>query len=91
MLRVVPVRYMRKNVATIEMGIETPMISVVRGSFRNSSRTMMAALVRYCEDGNDHDNDPLQFRLPYLDRDLDVGFFSRKRPINTESSFSVLG
>ena len=52
---------------------------------------LMAALVEYCEAGNDHDAAPLQFTLPYLGRDLDAGFFSRKRPVNTESSFSVLG
>ena len=52
---------------------------------------MMAALIDYCEAGNDHDTTPLNFRLPYIKRDLDVGFFSRKRPINEESSFSVLG
>ncbi len=52
---------------------------------------MMAALVAYCEGGADHDTYPLQFRLPHLDRAINVGFYSRKRPINTESSFSVLG
>lgn len=52
---------------------------------------MMAALVAYCEAGHDHDAMPLQFRLPYIDREIDAGFYSRKRPINAESSFSVLG
>lgn len=52
---------------------------------------MMAALVDYCESGNDHDTDPLSFRLPYIGMDIDVGFYSRKRVINPESSFSVLG
>ncbi|MCV2888430.1 NAD(P)/FAD-dependent oxidoreductase [Ruegeria aquimaris] len=52
---------------------------------------MMAALVRYCEAGGDHDSAPLQFELPYIGRSIDVGFYSRKRPINDESSFSVLG
>ena len=52
---------------------------------------MMAALVDYCEAGNDHDTSPLQFTLPYIGRALDVGFFSRRREINPESSFSVLG
>ena len=52
---------------------------------------MMAALVEYCEAGNDHDSNPLQFQLPYIGREIDVGFYSRKRPINDESSFSVLG
>lgn len=52
---------------------------------------MMAALVDYCTAGNDHDVTPLRFRLPYIDREINVGFYSRKRPINAESSFSVLG
>lgn len=52
---------------------------------------MMAALIDYCEAGNDHDRQPLQFTLPYLDRSIDVGFYSRKRAINQDSSFSVLG
>ena len=52
---------------------------------------MMAALVDYCEGGADHDEAPLQFPLPYIGRAIDVGFYSRKRKINEESSFSVLG
>jgi len=52
---------------------------------------MMAALVEHCEAGNDHDARPLQFRLPCIGREIDVGFYSRKREINRESSFSVLG
>ncbi|MBO9448731.1 FAD-binding oxidoreductase [Tropicibacter sp. R16_0] len=52
---------------------------------------MMAALVDYCEGGGDHDAQPLQFKLPYTGHMIDVGFYSRKRPINEESSFSVLG
>ncbi|MEM9206362.1 MAG: FAD-dependent oxidoreductase [Pseudomonadota bacterium] len=52
---------------------------------------MMAGIIQYCEAGNDHDVDPLTFKLPYIDRDVNAGFYSRKRPINEESSFSVLG
>jgi sarcosine oxidase subunit beta len=52
---------------------------------------LMAALVQYCEAGADHDAEPMRFRLPYIDREIDAGFYSRKRPINAESSFSVLG
>ena len=52
---------------------------------------MMTALIDYCEGGADHDAEPLQFELPYIKRMIDVGFYSRKRPINEESSFSVLG
>ena len=35
---------------------------------------MMAALVEYCEGGNDHDVAPLTYRLPYIQRDINVGF-----------------
>jgi sarcosine oxidase subunit beta len=52
---------------------------------------MMTALIAYCEGGADHDTQPLQYELPYIKRMIDVGFYSRKRPINEESSFSVLG
>ncbi len=52
---------------------------------------MMTALIDYCEGGADHDAEPLQFELPYIKRVIDVGFYSRNRPINEESSFSVLG
>ncbi|WP_171100596.1 FAD-binding oxidoreductase [Ruegeria sp. HKCCD7255] len=52
---------------------------------------MMAALIDYVEGGADHDAQPLHFKLPYIGRSIDVGFYSRKRPINTDSSFSVLG
>ena len=52
---------------------------------------LMAALIEYCEAGNDHDATPLRFRLPHIGREIDAGFYSRKRPINADSSFSVLG
>ena len=52
---------------------------------------LMAALVDYCEGGGDHDGAPLRFALPYLDREIDAGFYSRRRAVNRESSFSVLG
>ena len=52
---------------------------------------LMSALIRYCESGRDHDAQPMTFRLGHVGRAVDVGFYSRKRPINRESSFSVLG
>ena len=52
---------------------------------------MMAALIDYVEGGADHDTQPLIFELPYIKHMIDVGFYSRRRPINKESSFSVLG
>ncbi len=52
---------------------------------------MMATLIDYVEGGADHDDKPMQFELPYIGRTIDTGFYSRKRPVNTDSSFSVLG
>jgi sarcosine oxidase subunit beta len=52
---------------------------------------MMAELISACEHGRDHDRDPLPFHLPRAGRTLSLGFFSRRRQINPESSFSVLG
>jgi sarcosine oxidase subunit beta len=52
---------------------------------------MMAELIDYVEDGNDHDGDPMCFALPNMDYNLDLRFFSRNREINRESSFSVVG
>jgi len=52
---------------------------------------MMAELIMACEDGRDHDTDPVVFHMKHTGRNLNVGFYSRKREINPESSFSVLG
>jgi len=52
---------------------------------------LMAALVDYVEGGTDHDITPLQFTMPYTEHTIDAGFYSRRREINEESSFSVLG
>ncbi len=52
---------------------------------------MMAELIEACENGRDHDKDPVEFRLKYIDRSVSLGFYSRLREINPDSSFSVLG
>jgi sarcosine oxidase subunit beta len=52
---------------------------------------MMSELIVECENGRDHDNDPAVFHLKHLKRDIDMKFYSRRREINRESSFSVLG
>lgn len=53
--------------------------------------SFMSELIQYCEAGNDHDADPLQYRMHYLNHTLNIGFFSRNREINQDSSFSVIG
>ena len=52
---------------------------------------MMAELIDQCEGGYDHDQDPLQFKMKYTGRTLNVGVYSRLREINPDSSLSVVG
>ncbi len=61
--------------------------------FKNApvAGAMMADLIEKVEGGHDHDRDPVQFHMKHTDRSIDVGFYSRRREINPNSSFSVLG
>lgn len=52
---------------------------------------LMASLIEACENGQDHDVEPVSLHLDKLDMDISIGFFSRNRAVNTDSSFSVLG
>jgi sarcosine oxidase subunit beta len=52
---------------------------------------MMAELIDKVEAGHDHDNNPLQFHMKNTARSFNVGFYSRLREINPDSSFSVIG
>ena len=49
----------------------------------------MAALVDYCEAGNDHDTSPLSFKLPYIADPSMLVLLAET--VDQESSFSVLG
>lgn len=61
--------------------------------FKNApvAGVMMAELIEACERGQDHDRDPVQMRYHYTGRAANIGFFSRHRDVNPDSSFSVLG
>ncbi len=52
---------------------------------------LMAELIEACENGHDHDRDPVKFNMHYTKRECNIGFFSRLREINPDSSFSVVG
>ncbi|MGB0506113.1 MAG: NAD(P)/FAD-dependent oxidoreductase [Pikeienuella sp.] len=52
---------------------------------------MMSKLITECEAGHDHDADPIMFKFENIDREISIGYFSRNREINQNSSFSVLG
>lgn len=51
----------------------------------------MSELIQYCENGIDHDKNPMKYKMKYINHTLDIGFFSRNREINQDSSFSVIG
>ena len=52
---------------------------------------LMAYLIEKVEAGHDHDRDPVQYPLKYVNRRLNLATFSRLREINLDSSFSVIG
>ncbi len=80
--------YDRSNLDGFYMAIGTS-----GNQFKNApvAGAMMAELILACEGGHDHDADPVQFDLTQIGRAIDVGFYSRRREINMNSSFSVLG
>ena len=52
---------------------------------------MMAELITAVSNGHDHDADPVVVPARYTGVQLDMANFSRNRPINTDSTGSVLG
>lgn len=52
---------------------------------------LMAALIGYEAQGGNHDAAPLQWRLPRTGNEINLGFYSRRRQPNSESSGTVLG
>ena len=52
---------------------------------------MMTEMIKSCENGNDQDLEPLQFKLKHTGFSINSGAFSRLREINKNSSFSVIG
>ena len=52
---------------------------------------LMAELIEQVEGGRDHDADPVTMPLKYTRRTCNIGFFSRRRPLNPDSSYSVIG
>jgi len=51
----------------------------------------MAELIDRVENGHDHDADPVKVKCRYTGLELDMSFYSRRREINEDSSFSVNG
>ncbi len=51
----------------------------------------IATLVDRVEAGADHDADPVRFHAEHTGLEIDLGAFSRKRPLNTGNSGTVMG
>lgn len=51
----------------------------------------LADIINACENGRDHDVNPVQVPLRYTGHSVDLAQYSRRRPINQDSSFSVMG
>jgi sarcosine oxidase subunit beta len=51
---------------------------------------LMTRLISVCEGGQNHDEDPVTFHLPGLNRTIDLGFFSRQRALHSKTSGTVL-
>jgi sarcosine oxidase subunit beta len=51
----------------------------------------LRAIVDACENGRDHDVDPVVVHLPRTGHDVDLSAFSRRRPVTPDSSFTVMG
>jgi len=52
---------------------------------------LMAELITACQNGHDHDSNPVRVTARYTGLELNAGFYSRNREINPNSSFSVNG
>lgn len=52
---------------------------------------MMGEIIAACENGRDHDGNPVEIICPCTKLALNSGFYSRNRKINANSSFSVRG
>ena len=52
---------------------------------------LMAELIEKIEAGHDHDKNPVKLLMKHTGRQCDMGFYSRLRKINPDSSFSVIG
>jgi len=51
----------------------------------------MAAIIDAVENGRDHDADPVRYLGDYTGVKVNLGTFSRRRPVNTASSGTVMG
>lgn len=80
--------YDRSDVGGFYMAVGTS-----GNQFKNAGPVgrLMAELIDRCENGHDHDADPVQVESRFTGRTIDLGFYSRRRELSADSSFSVNG
>ncbi|MEM7126277.1 MAG: FAD-dependent oxidoreductase [Chloroflexota bacterium] len=61
--------------------------------FKNAAPAghLIARLIHAVENGHDHDQNPLRYNAVYSGLEINVGFYSRLREMNPDSSYSVSG
>ena len=47
--------------------------------FKNApvAGVLMSELIEYCENGNNHDTEPLTINLKYINKDINLKFYSK--------------
>mgnify|MGYP000140192101 CR=1 FL=1 len=76
---------------------DQPGIYVAMGTSGNQFKNgpivgcLMATLITAVENGADHDAEPVHYRGEHTGLDIDLGAFSRKRPVNPDSTGTVMG
>ncbi|MGV9558599.1 NAD(P)/FAD-dependent oxidoreductase [Streptomyces sp. NPDC003401] len=51
----------------------------------------LAAIIEACENGKDHDTDPVRLTLPHTGHEVDLSHYSRRRRVNPDSTNTVMG
>ncbi|GIJ45291.1 FAD-dependent oxidoreductase [Virgisporangium aliadipatigenens] len=53
--------------------------------------SLLDAIIDAVENGHDHDAEPVRYTCAHTGHEVDLGAFSRRRPVNTASSGTVMG
>lgn len=70
-----------------------PGLGTSGNQFKNApvAGRFMAAIIDAVENGHDHDAEPVAYLGEHTELTIDLGAFSRKRPVNADSSGTVMG
>ena len=66
-------------------------LSAMQGGRIRAALEPMRVAPDACENGHDHDADPVTVHLEHSGQTVDLSAFSRRRVVNADSSFTVMG